>query len=140
MELLQSVKVQRLQTGFVDTNSLGYPPSSQSQNTPAVDPVQTADQIDLKNQDQLKRQNQEQQQPSNSDAALTAAMKDFQDKVSQMQYIELEFSLHKGTGRVMVKVIDKNTGKVIREIPDKKFLDLVAGMDKMIGILFDKKV
>ena len=140
MELLQSVKVQKLQTGFVDTNSLGYPPTAQPQSTPEVDPVQPSDQIDLKNQDQLKRQDQGQQQSAKSDSALTAMLKDFQNKVSQMQYIELEFTQYKETGRMMVKVIDKDSGKVIREIPDQEFLDLAAKMDKMIGILFDKKV
>ena len=50
------------------------------------------------------------------------------------------FSLHEKTGRIMAKVIDMDTEKLIREIPDERVLDLAARIDEMIGILFDKKV
>jgi flagellar protein FlaG len=40
----------------------------------------------------------------------------------------------------MVKVVNKDTGNLIREIPPKEVLDLAAKLDEMIGILFDKTI
>lgn len=51
----------------------------------------------------------------------------------------LKFEVHKATDTIMVKVIDDKTQKVIREIPSEKFLDMVASIWKLVGILLDKK-
>jgi uncharacterized FlaG/YvyC family protein len=52
----------------------------------------------------------------------------------------LKFHIHGDTGRVMVQVIDKEEGRVIREIPSEAFLDLEARVDEMTGVLFSKDV
>ncbi len=52
----------------------------------------------------------------------------------------LEFSLHKETGTIMVKVMNRETQEVVREIPSEKILDLVAALWEMNGILVDEKV
>jgi len=49
---------------------------------------------------------------------------------------DLEIQTHKGTGQIMVKVISKQDGKIIREVPSEELLNVVAKIDKMIGILF----
>lgn len=51
----------------------------------------------------------------------------------------LEFSVHKQTNIISVKVLDSASGEVIREIPPEKTLDFVAKMWEMAGILIDKK-
>ena len=53
--------------------------------------------------------------------------------------IGLDFSVHGETGRIKVSVMDKDTGKVIREVPPGQVLDLIAKIDEMMGILFDQK-
>ena len=50
-----------------------------------------------------------------------------------------EFSIHKKTKEIMVKVIDTDTGDVIREIPPEKTLDMVARMWEMAGIVVDER-
>jgi flagellar protein FlaG len=60
-------------------------------------------------------------------------------KAIQGASTSLEFSVHKLTNEIMVKVKDKETGEVIREIPPEKTLDFVAKLWKMAGILVDKK-
>lgn len=50
-----------------------------------------------------------------------------------------EFSIHDQTKEIMVKVIDQETGTVIREIPPEKILDMVAKMWEMAGILVDER-
>lgn len=52
---------------------------------------------------------------------------------------EFEFSIHKKTKEIMVKVIDSDTKEVIREIPPEKILDMVAKMWEMAGIIIDER-
>lgn len=50
-----------------------------------------------------------------------------------------EFKIHEGTGRIMVRLIDNDSGEVIKEVPPEKILDLVAGIWELVGILVDKR-
>lgn len=50
-----------------------------------------------------------------------------------------EFAVHKQTKQIMVKVFDKDSGEVIREIPPEKILDMVAKMWEMAGLLIDER-
>lgn len=52
----------------------------------------------------------------------------------------IEFNYHEKTGRYSFKVLDEETGEVIREVPPEKSLDMVAKMFEMVGILVDKKL
>lgn len=52
----------------------------------------------------------------------------------------LEFSVHKQSGRVMVKVIDQQTGDVLDEIPPKRILDMLSSFTEMAGIFVDKQI
>ena len=53
--------------------------------------------------------------------------------------VGLSFSKHDDTGRTIVKVINKDTDELIREIPSEQVLDMAAKLDEMIGLLFDTK-
>lgn len=50
-----------------------------------------------------------------------------------------EYSIHESTKQIMVKVINKDTKEIIREIPPEKILDMVAKMWEMAGILVDER-
>lgn len=52
----------------------------------------------------------------------------------------LEFAVHKETNAVMIKVINKETGDLIREVPPEKILDLAAKMMEITGIIVDKRI
>jgi flagellar protein FlaG len=39
----------------------------------------------------------------------------------------------------MIKVIDETTNEVIKEIPPKKILDVIASMLEMAGLLVDER-
>jgi len=51
----------------------------------------------------------------------------------------LDFSIHEATKQIMVKVIDKESGEIIREIPPEKNLDFLAKMWEMAGLLVDER-
>ena len=50
-----------------------------------------------------------------------------------------EFKIHERTGRMMVKLINKETDEVVKEIPPEKILDLVASIWDLVGILVDER-
>lgn len=52
---------------------------------------------------------------------------------------ELQFDVHKKTHLVAVKVKDKETGEVLREIPPEKSLDFIAKLWEMAGLIVDEK-
>ncbi|WP_128103745.1 flagellar protein FlaG [Paenibacillus sp. DCT19] len=52
----------------------------------------------------------------------------------------LDISIHEKTHEIMVKVLNRDTGELIREIPPEKTLDLVAKMMELAGILVDEKI
>ncbi|MBO8142018.1 MAG: flagellar protein FlaG [Firmicutes bacterium] len=51
---------------------------------------------------------------------------------------QLRFLVHEETERVYVRVIDRESGEVIREIPPEKLLDLIGRIQEMIGLLIDE--
>jgi len=51
----------------------------------------------------------------------------------------LEYKVHAKTNRVMVKIINKETHEVIREIPPEKTLDVFAKVLELAGLLVDEK-
>ena len=52
---------------------------------------------------------------------------------------QFDFKVHEGTGRTVVRLIDKQTEKVIKEIPPEKMLDVLANIWESAGILVDRK-
>lgn len=48
----------------------------------------------------------------------------------------LKFSVHKETNRFIVKLINQQTGEVLREYPPERFLDMIANFQKQIAGLF----
>ncbi len=56
-----------------------------------------------------------------------------------MSNSEAIFGIHEGTNRVTIKIVDKDTKKVIKELPPEKTLDMIAKVWEMAGIMVDEK-
>lgn len=61
------------------------------------------------------------------------------NKVVEGYNRRFEYTIHEGTNDIMIRVIDETTNEVIREIPPKKILDMVASMMEMAGLLVDER-
>ncbi len=64
----------------------------------------------------------------------------FKNEFDLINNVELKFNKDDKTGQTYIKIVDKETGDVIREIPPEEVRKLAEKLDEMVGILFDKKV
>ena len=51
----------------------------------------------------------------------------------------LKFSINEKTKKVVVKIVDDETKKVVKEIPPEKIIDMIADMCERAGIFVDKR-
>ncbi|RNB85226.1 flagellar protein FlaG [Brevibacillus panacihumi] len=61
------------------------------------------------------------------------------NKFMQSSSTHLKFTLHEKLNEYYVQIINDHDGTVVREIPSKKIMDMVAKMHEMIGLLVDEK-
>lgn len=52
----------------------------------------------------------------------------------------LHFELHEGLNKYYVEIRNSLTNEVIKEIPSKKFLDMVAKLQELAGLVIDEKI
>ncbi len=57
----------------------------------------------------------------------------------KMSHSEAVFGIHEATNRVTIKIVDKDTKEVIKELPPEKTLDMIAKVWEMAGILVDER-
>ena len=48
---------------------------------------------------------------------------------------ELDFSVDDDTGKTVVRVIDKQTGTLIRQMPSREMLEIAKALDRLQGLL-----
>ncbi|MGP4078938.1 flagellar protein FlaG [Pseudalkalibacillus sp. R45] len=91
-----------------------------------------------------EKRSEQKENHKEQDVILTK--QDLQEKVESMNdflvptHTSLKFELHEKLDRYYVQVIDDKTKEVIREIPNKKFLDMYAAMAELVGIVVDEKI
>ena len=54
-------------------------------------------------------------------------------------HTEAVFGVHEKTNRVTIKMVDKDTKKVVKEFPPDKTLDMIAKVWELAGIMVDEK-
>ncbi len=97
--------------------------------------VENADNKGDSNFEGDKQQN-EAQQATTSNEQLKKALEKFNKNRGNSEAI---YGIHEGTNRVTIKIVDKNTKEVIKELPPEKTLDMIARVWEMAGILVDEK-
>lgn len=64
---------------------------------------------------------------------------DKMNKLMQLMNTDLQFSLHEKTKRLIVQMVDKRDGTVLKEFPPHELLDTIANIQEYVGMLLDKK-
>jgi flagellar protein FlaG len=54
--------------------------------------------------------------------------------------MSIQFSVDKGSKDVVIKIVDKNSGEVIRQIPSAEMLRLRENMTEMVGLIVKETV
>ena len=62
------------------------------------------------------------------------------DMNKKLQNISCQYGIHEGTGRVTIKMVDKETKDVIKEFPAEETLELIAKAWELAGIMVDKRL
>jgi flagellar protein FlaG len=70
--------------------------------------------------------------------ALQTAVEKIQEFIRKAAS-DIEFSIDEDSGRTVVKVVDRETEEVIRQIPSQEMLDLAQALDKLQGLLIKQK-
>ena len=86
--------------------------------------------------------------PEPDDASIVAAPKVDEDMIKRIESIQMrlatldvkvKINVDQATGKHVIKVIDRETEEVVREVPPEEMLKLEASIDRMIGLLFDRQ-
>ena len=87
-----------------------------------------------------KAEKKENESDTRQNQASNEQIKQAVEKLNKsMTNSEAVFGIHEKTNRVTIKIIDKETKKVIKELPPEKTLDMIAKVWEMAGILVDEK-
>lgn len=107
-------------------------------NAPQVDAKTISMAKTQKEEDSEAKDNGEskQQQAPMNDESIKQAMKELAKKQANFTS---EFGIHEKTHRVTVKIVDKTTKEVIKELPPEKTLDMIAKMWEYAGLIVDEK-
>ena len=120
--------------------------ASRNYNTESVSPAQNAEpnvevaqEIKLQSANPAEKNADGKNEEQNCKAS-NEAIKDAVSKINrESENTEAIFGIHDKTNRVTIKIVDKETRKVIKEFPPEKTLDLIAKAWEMAGIMVDEK-
>ena len=117
------------------------PVAAQAQTTVTVD-TQPVDPVE-KVQPTPQTQNQGTETNPNAAQDQQTTNEQIRKAVEQlnknMPHSEAVFGIHDATNRVTIKIIDKETKEIIKELPPEKTLDMIAKVWEMAGILVDER-
>lgn len=68
-----------------------------------------------------------------------ALKKRISDLNRQLNSTECQYGVHEETQRVTLKIVDKETKEVIKELPPEKTLEMIAKVWEIAGLLVDEK-
>ena len=76
-------------------------------------------------------------QSVSNDSQIKKAVDEINKKAHNSEAI---FGIHDKTNRVMIKIVDKDTKKVLKEYPPEQTLDMIAKVWETAGLLVDHKL
>lgn len=99
----------------------------------------TAKVVEAEKQDSRSGQDSSQGNASDQQGANEQIRKAVEKMNKNMSNSEAIFGIHDATNRVTIKIVDKETKEVLKEIPPEKTLDMIAKAWELAGILVDEK-
>ncbi len=72
-----------------------------------------------------------------SESTVKQAISDINKKINPNTVAQ--YGYHEETNRVTIKIVDKDTDKVIREFPAEETLDMIAKVWELAGVFLDER-
>ena len=132
MQMQSTVKVQPKVT---TTEAENKDVTTAEKSTPMIDATTMA----VAKSSESNANNSDSKQRENTDAENEAIKKMVDNINKNMNNGEAVFGIHEGTNRITIKIVDKKTKEVIKELPPERTLDMIAKVWEMAGILVDEK-
>lgn len=117
-------------------NNLSYQATNSRQTPEAVNTTEQNTTGEKENTVTVTGSPKGNQSDSQNNEAIKKAVEQINKK---MNNTECRFGIHEATNRVMIKIVDKDTDKVIKEFPPEETLDIIAKVLELAGILVDEK-
>ncbi|MCM1026295.1 MAG: flagellar protein FlaG [Roseburia sp.] len=114
------------------------PEASADSAAPAAEKVDLTTNV-VENAQEKGRSDNGEQQGKDQQATNEQIRKAVEQLNKSMANSEAVFGIHEGTNRVTIKIVDKSTKEVLKELPPEKTLDMIARVWDMAGILVDEK-
>ena len=107
----------------------------------AIDDVKQTDVLNQQKlqQNQYKTNNQDEKAQPLEREQLEQMAQQLQDFMGEMNR-SLQFKVDEDSGRDVIKVLDKDSGEVIKQYPSEEVLSLVSKLSESAGILIDQTV
>ena len=107
----------------------------------AVDDVKQTEVLNQQklHQSQYKNNNQDEKAQPLEREKLEQMAQQLQDFMGGMNR-SLQFKVDEDSGRDVIKVLDKNSGEVIKQYPSEEVLSLVSKLSETAGLLIDQTV
>lgn len=98
-------------------------------------------QIDTKETDKNGKDGNQDDSQAKQTISENSQIKKAVDEINKKAHnSEAVFGIHDATNRVTIKIVDKDTKKVLKEYPPEKTLDMIAKVWEMAGLLVDQKL
>ena len=92
-----------------------------------------------KTQENNGKQGYENQENSQQQLNAESIRKAVENMNKNLKNSEAVFGIHEKTNRVTIKIVDKETKEVIKELPPEKTLDMISKVWEIAGLLVDEK-
>jgi len=103
---------------------------------PATAKIVETNESDTKGQSQSEDKSMYESQREISQEQIKKAVENINKNMSNSEAV---FGIHDETNRVTIKIVDKDTKKVIKELPPEKTLDMIAKAWELAGLLVDER-
>lgn len=114
------IKISEIQSTMVDPRVMPELAKKQSESIPPV-----------------QKSNSASNKKARKDTEETAAK--VQDYLQDLK-ISLQFKVESKTGDMVVQVVDKDTGEVVRQIPSEELIKVREKLEELRGVLFEGQV
>ncbi len=108
--------------------------------TPRIKPVNETEAAVFRKEDKEASQKEKGGGPAELDTGAVREMAEKTQAYLDDLKIKLDFEVYEETGEMVIRIFNRETEELLREIPPKDLLELHHKVAELRGILFDQKV